>query len=128
MPLVQEDKRFDNPKDPEPQVIAEAIAAFQENNRELEKQKRSSLSAMVIPCITMVGTFPTFYLVPVTEELSWCVRTGSYPTELTTVLRYIPSAVRRVNEGMRPVESRREILKCLDAFKRSVDDLESQLC
>jgi hypothetical protein len=31
--LVQEDKSHISPADPEPQLIAEAIAVFQENNR-----------------------------------------------------------------------------------------------
>ena len=30
--LIQEDKRLENTEDPEPQLIAEAIAAYQRNN------------------------------------------------------------------------------------------------
>ena len=125
--MVQEDKTVWNPRDPEPQAIAEAIAAFQENNRVRNKLGLSVLKDMMIPCITMVGTFPHFYLVPVTQHLSSCVATGQYPDVTTTVSRYIPRVPRRVSDGMRPVENRREILRCFEAFKVFVDDLESCL-
>jgi len=42
---------------------------------------------MTIPCITMSGTRPTFYLVPVTTELNDAVITGQYPATQTRILR-----------------------------------------
>jgi hypothetical protein len=45
---------------------------------------------MTIPCITMSGTRPTFYLVPVTQELSTAVIGGVYPATETTVLNVLP--------------------------------------
>ena len=40
---------------------------------------------MIIPCITMVGTRPTFYLVPVTAELDNAIKAGDYPVAETVV-------------------------------------------
>ncbi|KAG2353871.1 hypothetical protein BDR07DRAFT_1431624 [Suillus spraguei] len=60
---LQDDKTIFSRSYPEPQVIAEAIAAN-------DPQITPPLDAMTIPCITMVGTRPIFYLVPVTEALS----------------------------------------------------------
>ncbi|KAF8509299.1 hypothetical protein BU17DRAFT_32085, partial [Hysterangium stoloniferum] len=96
--IVQDDKRFYNNKDPE--VIAEAVAAFQENNR-MRKEEDRILNKMVIPCITMIGTYPRFYLVPVTMELSNCIITGQYPTNNTEVLCYIPKIPKRISDGMK---------------------------
>jgi hypothetical protein len=110
--LVQEIKRQHNPIDPEPQVIAEAIATFQYN-----KHTNSS----VIPCIIMVGTFPRFYLVPVTKELSECVATGQRPRNTTRVLKHTPKVSKK---NMKSVDSRRKILQCYESFKKFVDELE----
>jgi hypothetical protein len=87
--IVQEDKTIFNNSDPEPQVIAEAIAAFQSNNRARQDRHLHMLDKMTIPCIIMVGTLPTFYLVPVTEELSNAVSLGRYPFVLTMVTKCV---------------------------------------
>jgi hypothetical protein len=117
--LLQEDKRLTSMKDPEPQVIAEAIAAFAMNNmtreRRLNLQPRDSIT---FPALTMVGTTPAFYKVTVTSALSKAVQTGTYLETETRVLRYIPALPRRSSEGMRPLPNRLEILRCLEAFKR----------
>jgi hypothetical protein len=119
--LLQEDKRLTSMKDPEPQVIAEAIAAlsFAMNNmtreRRLNLQPRDSIT---FPALTMVGTTPAFYKVTVTSALSKAVQTGTYPETETRVLRYIPALPRRSSGGMRPLPNRLEILRCLEAFKR----------
>jgi hypothetical protein len=54
--VVQVDKTTISPRDPEPQVIAEAIATFQCNNRTRVRLGQSELDSMTIPCITMIGT------------------------------------------------------------------------
>ncbi|KAJ7832188.1 hypothetical protein B0H13DRAFT_2679186 [Mycena leptocephala] len=70
-----------NGDDPEPQVIAEAVAAFQRNDftRERELHLRA-LDRMIIPAITMYGTCPTFYKITVTASLNenWCSPRGHY--------------------------------------------------
>lgn len=46
---------FNDLGQPEPQVIAEAIAAYQHNNRKWQARGLPILDAMTIPCITIVG-------------------------------------------------------------------------
>jgi len=119
--LVQEDKRLSSNKDPEPQLIAEAIAAFNNNNaariRDLKLPPHESIT---FPAITLIGTSPAFYKIKVTKQLSEAVRNGTYPSSPTHVERYIPTLPRRYSEGMRPLSNRVEILKCYEAFKRFV--------
>jgi hypothetical protein len=117
--LLQEDKRLTSMKDPEPQVIAEAIAAFALNNRKREHNLNlPPRNAIMFPSLTMVGTTPIFYKITVTAALSKAVQMGTYPEGETRVLRYIPALPRRNSEGMRPLPNRLEILRCLEAFKR----------
>jgi hypothetical protein len=79
--LVQEDKTHINPSDPEAQLIAEAIGAFQENNaKRVNELFLKPLQTQTIQGITMVGTFPRFYKITVTADLDRCVRFGEYPT------------------------------------------------
>ena len=73
-----------------------------------------------IPGIVMAGTSPTFYKVPVTTELEYAIRHGLYPADPTRVLRHqpvVPRPNRRWSDGMRPLDARREIIKCYEAFK-----------
>ena len=117
--LLQENKRQTSMRDPEPQVIAEAIAAFSLNN--MRRERRLNLpprDAIMFPCLTMVGTTPVFYKITVTAALSKAVQTGAYPNTETRVLRYIPALPCRNSDGMRPLPNRVEILRCLEAFKR----------
>ena len=116
--LVQENKRLGSTKDPEPQVIAEAIAAFETNNSKLECDlHRPPRELIAFPAMTMVGTTPMFYKVPVTSSLSKAVQTGTYPELETRVLRYTPSLPRGNSKGMSPLPNRLEALRCLEAFK-----------
>lgn len=64
--VVQEDAA--SARDPEPQVIAEAIAAFQFNNRTRPRLDQPELGSMTIPCITIIDARLIFHLVPVTRE------------------------------------------------------------
>ena len=54
--------------DPEPRVIAEATTSFQHNTHVQVSLSLSPLRPITVPCITMVGTRPTPYKVPVTTE------------------------------------------------------------
>ncbi|KAG2123486.1 hypothetical protein DEU56DRAFT_745352, partial [Suillus clintonianus] len=69
----------------EPQMIAQAIATYQRNNDCRHDMGLNPLHTMTIPCITMVGTRVTFYLVPVTNELNAAVVAGEYPLSQTRV-------------------------------------------
>jgi len=111
-----------SPNDPEPQVIAEAIATFQHNNKIRSRIKLiEELDRCTIPFITMVGTFPTFYRMTITKELNECVHWGVYPSISTIVERHTPRVPRRVSDGMKPIENRKKILQCFEAFKKFVD-------
>ncbi|KAG6810028.1 hypothetical protein H0H92_013642 [Tricholoma furcatifolium] len=85
--VIVEDKASTSKVDPEPQVIAEAISAFQHNNHISRHWafRLPPLDKAVIPCITVTGMKPVFYLVPVTRALDEAVRRGEYPTEQTRV-------------------------------------------
>jgi len=117
--ILQEDKTIFNPSDPEPQVVAEAIAAYQYNNQKRQRMDLPALSTMTVPCITMIGTRPTFYLVPVTKELSDAVITGQWPKAATEVVKCVTVAGhnRRLSEGMETPEYRRVAFQRMIAFK-----------
>ena len=73
-----------------------------------------------MPGIAMVGTSPTFFKIPVTRTLSTHIRHGTYPPEETHVTYChppVPRPARRRSEGMKPLDNRREILRCYEAFK-----------
>jgi hypothetical protein len=116
--LLQEDKSTNA----EPQVIAEAIAAFAMNNMTRKYLLNPSLQprdSMTFPALTMQRTTPTFYKITVTSALSMAVQAGIYPETETRVLRYIPALPRRNSwQGMDLLPNRNEILRCLEAFKR----------
>ncbi|KAH9953131.1 hypothetical protein BC827DRAFT_173940 [Russula dissimulans] len=116
--LVQEDQRAYSIKDPEPQVVAEAIATFVLNNKTRQKYNQQPRNRAIIPAITMTRTYPIFYKIPVTTQLSQAVQQGSFPPTETRILRYYPVLPRRISLGMRPLDNRSEILACLEAFKR----------
>ena len=67
----------------------------------------------------MLGTTPTFYKIPVAKELVYNDRHGTYPPQSTHVsVCYppVPRPNRRRSEGMKPLDNRREILRCYEAF------------
>ncbi|KIM92408.1 hypothetical protein PILCRDRAFT_810464 [Piloderma croceum F 1598] len=108
--LVQEDKRHLETVDPEPQLIAEAIAA--------------PLDIKIMAGITMTGTAPTFFKIPVTLELIKAVQRGEYPATPTVVAMHrpnVPRPVRRLSEGMHPLDNRCCILSCFEAFRQFVN-------
>ena len=117
--VLVEDKTLSNRTDAEAQVVAEAIAAFQFNNMKRGDSGLPLLDSMTIPCITMSGTRPTFYLVPVTQDLSNAVIQGHYPATQTQVSKCVTvgTHARRPSEGMWDIEYRKLALKRLLAFK-----------
>ncbi|KAF8332395.1 uncharacterized protein EI90DRAFT_3055506 [Cantharellus anzutake] len=120
--LVQEDKRYEegDGADPEAQLIAEAIAAFDTNNKQRVRADLDSLDEKIMPGITMMGTAPTFYKIPVTNDLQQHVAQGTYPPNPTCVMFCqppVPRPARRYSEGMKPLDNRCQILSCYEAFK-----------
>ncbi|KAG6888804.1 hypothetical protein C0995_005824 [Termitomyces sp. Mi166 len=70
---------------PEAQLMAEAIAAVQFNNKSRVQLKRLLAKDMVMPVITMVGMRPAFYKIPVSTDLAVAVAAGVYPEQETVV-------------------------------------------
>ncbi|KAF8346555.1 hypothetical protein F5887DRAFT_1061156 [Amanita rubescens] len=85
---------------PEPQIIAE-------------------LNSMTIPCITMTGTRPILYMVPVTRHLSEAVVLSQYPLSPTMVKKcVVASNSRRPGEGMETPDFRQVSLQHYTAFRK----------
>jgi hypothetical protein len=120
--LVQRKKLASGPSVPEPPLIAGAIAAFQSNNESRDKMGLPTLDTMVIPCITVEGTRPLFYKVPVTQHLSNCVATGQFPEEQTVVTRCGPPAPSEAHVGMESLDYRRTALRYYYTFCDSAKD------
>lgn len=117
--VLTEGKSINNNTDAQSHVVAEAIAACQYNNQKREAMGLEPLECMTIPCITMSGTQPTFYLVPVTRALCMAVATGQYPHAVTEILRCVTvsSHIRLGGEGMADTEYRKLALRRFLAFK-----------
>jgi len=121
--LVQEDKRHKEVVDPEPQLTAKAVAAVQSNNRMRDLLGLEPFNVKVMAGITMTGTSPTFFKIPVTLELIGAIQRGEYPATPTVVAMHrpaVPRPARRLSEGMRPLDNRRAILACFEAFRQFV--------
>jgi hypothetical protein len=121
--LVQEDKRHLATVDAEPQLIAEAIAAFQTNNLSLRAIGLPPIQQKIIPGIIMIGSTPTFYKIPVTQDLVEAIETAQFPRDLTMVYSLVPpvnNILRLRQDGMKPLNNRAVILGCFEAFKQFV--------
>ena len=94
--------------DPDPQIVASAIATFQYNNWIRARLGQEELESAIIPCIAIIGTRLIFYFVPITEELSQAVLAGQYPIPTTLVRKCVAvSDSGRLNEGMESLDFRR---------------------
>ncbi|KAH8987409.1 hypothetical protein EDB86DRAFT_2188834 [Lactarius hatsudake] len=125
--LIQEDKarKTRRPNDPEAQLIAGAIAAFQRHDyRRTHFHRQDPIVHKMIPGITLLGTSPIFYKIPVTTQLAQSVKLGLYPSEPTIVYQHLPKLARpicRLSEGMKPLDNRAIILSCFEALKKFVN-------
>ena len=76
-----------------------------------------------MPGIIMVGTAPIFYHTTVTAALIDALVTSTYPEEPTIVLKCIPpvpNPAKYAIQGIRPLENRRIVFQCLEAFKMAI--------
>jgi hypothetical protein len=126
--LVQEDKSYQvssskslTNTNPEAQVIAEAIGAFQENNKIKMKFGKPIKENQLIPCITMLGTYPTFYLFTVTKKLADSVKNGEEPKNITVIKQYkIPMFSLSFSDAILINNYKLHILQCYAALKKFV--------
>ncbi len=127
--VVEEDKsHLRLTEGPEVQVIAEAIAAFQENNIVRAGKSLVPLKEATIFGITMYHSSPKFYKIKVTEELDYALRHGLYPATTTTVYRHTPRVPRGTSEGMWPLDNRKVMMRCFEAFKPTVLQSQRYVC
>jgi hypothetical protein len=127
--IVQEDKSYNVGNDrhfmghhPEAQLMAEAVAAFQENVKIYKRLGKSDIpKAQLIPGIVMLGTCPTFYLINMTQELADSVKRGEEPTYETLVKKYmIPNLPINLSDVMLSKEHMLHIAACYKVFKKFV--------
>jgi hypothetical protein len=121
--LVHEEKaQLAGGGEPHPQLIAEAIAAFDANNDKRRRiQGLKPFASKVIPGIVMTRAMPTFYKIPVTSNLARAVNSGLFPDEETIVYAHYPQLPRhyfRFAEGMKALDNRQILLSCYEAFKQ----------
>ena len=120
--LVQRKKPVFRLNGPESPLIAGAIAAFQYNNRNRDKLGLPALDTMIIPCITVGGTGPLFYKVPVTKHLSDCVATGRLPEEETVVTCCDPPPPSEAHVGMESLDYRPTAFRDYYTFRDLAED------
>jgi hypothetical protein len=65
----------------------------------------------------MVATDPIFYRIPITQELLESIVTAQYPAQATVIQIFVPP-IANPQEGMVPLDNRRVILQCFEAFKQ----------
>jgi len=109
------------------QLVAEGVAAFNKNNAHREAVGLPALEEKVSIFLTifwkLISLTPTFFKIPITQALATHIRHGTYPPEETRVTYCYPPVARparRRSEGMKPLDNRREILRCYEAFKMIV--------
>ncbi|KAF9555688.1 hypothetical protein CPC08DRAFT_121445 [Agrocybe pediades] len=123
--LVQEYRHPEDapPCDPLSQLVANALAAFTESNEHRILRRLPPLKSKIMAGIVMDGTVPTFFKIPVSQELVAHVQHGTYPPT-PTVVTYcsppVPHPARLSIDGMKPLSNRRPILSCFEAFKSIV--------
>jgi hypothetical protein len=115
--VLQEDKRNLSPQPlPVAQLVAEAIAAFEYNN----KLRQNPVLDWMMLGIIMRGTLPIFYKIHVTQDLVTCVKLGQYPAIVTNIFEHVPEFPDDENLGMLSLANRRIALECYEAFKAFV--------
>ncbi|TFK58288.1 hypothetical protein BDN72DRAFT_966385 [Pluteus cervinus] len=104
-------------------LIAGAVAAFSLNHRLLQSAS-SRPDGIVFPGLTVIGSVPIFFKIPVTQDLVMAVNTGHYPSEPTNVQIIIPTAAVTEETGkvklqldLSDLEMRRNAFRYLEAMK-----------
>ncbi|GLB41631.1 hypothetical protein LshimejAT787_1002310 [Lyophyllum shimeji] len=101
----------------EARLIAQAIAAYQSQNRTRGRARLSPTEKHTVPGLIMAGTMPVLYKIEISGELAECVQTAQVPTTTTKVQRLIMPGEGPAREGMIRLENRKVMLGCLEAFK-----------
>ncbi|KAF8554205.1 DNA/RNA polymerase [Imleria badia] len=78
--------------------------------------------------IAMIGSAPIFYKIPITRELLSAIGAGQFPQTPTIVQCLFPLVANQtqyVQTGMKPLDQRRTVLECFEAFKAFLPSQES---
>jgi hypothetical protein len=104
--IVQEDKRYIDATDPRTQLVVAAIAGFYQNNLRRGDNSLPMLKSQIMAGMTICGTSPKFYKIPITQDLVDCVLMGVEPITETNVLLHVPLFTDGFNDGMDPLRNR----------------------
>ncbi|EFJ07452.1 hypothetical protein SELMODRAFT_429821 [Selaginella moellendorffii] len=119
--VVQIDRSFkDRDHDPEAEMIASGIAAYQELLGKYENFLcESPPEVLLLPGIVMRGTCPTFYLMRLSRKMVECVGQGRQPGFSTRVDQYVlPGLVPPSSwDAIIVPEHRAHIAQCLESLK-----------
>ncbi|KAF8990189.1 hypothetical protein BDQ17DRAFT_1433954 [Cyathus striatus] len=118
--IVMIERRLDKSDDVQARLVAGAIAVFHHNNSIRERNGCPLLKNMVIPGIVMVGTAPVFFKILVTSIFTHQIEQGIDHTQKSHVEYCHPPVLRPdllFEEGMKPLDNRRVIFQCFEAFK-----------
>jgi hypothetical protein len=102
-------------------MVAQAIAAFHQSNQRRIQNGQPPWIGRYVAAIIMYGTAPVFYRVPVTQTFMDALASNQYPADQMLVHRFIPPVSNPdtyKERGMRPVDNRKTIFQCLEAFKK----------
>ncbi|RDB16335.1 hypothetical protein Hypma_003072 [Hypsizygus marmoreus] len=103
--------------DPEPPLIAQAIATFQAHNRSRRLMRLPPVEKQVVPAVLMRGSAPVLYRIEVSAGMVECVQTGRVPERVSSVMRMKVPLPQDKEEGIMPLENRKIAFGCLEAFK-----------
>jgi hypothetical protein len=114
--------------DPEPQLVAQALVAFNLNNRSRMKLGKPPLESQTLLGIIMIRTVPVFYKIPVTSALADAVAHGIHPEQTMVVQKFVPSVPIPGNwddseyraQGIVQLGNRLTLFRCFEAFKKFV--------
>ena len=131
--LIQEDhSRVDPLTDPIPPLIAAAIAAFDVAASHRAKYQLPVRSSSDILGITFCGSWPTFFKIPSPENLANRVAHDDVDNPdlfFASVSAHSPRVSRplkRLEEGMKPLDNRLLLLSALMRFKRMMFHLSGK--
>ncbi|KAH6891686.1 hypothetical protein BKA70DRAFT_1325868 [Coprinopsis sp. MPI-PUGE-AT-0042] len=105
---------------PEPPMVAQAIAAFHQGNQRRIQNGQPVWIGRYVAAIIMYGTAPVFYRVSVTQAFMDALASNKYPPDQMLVHRFVPPVPNPESykeQGMRSLENREIVLQCLEAFK-----------
>ncbi|RDB31040.1 hypothetical protein Hypma_000145 [Hypsizygus marmoreus] len=119
--VVRQDNELKPWENPEAQLVACAVAAFQMLDEHRWSAGVAPLDKKVVIGITMLRTQPTFFKIPVTAELAQCVKVGMYPANPTIVSgckSQRPSYPPNIDPEMMRREDLRKLLQYFEALKQ----------